>query len=163
MLDRSFHRLGATKLGLATQRPENRIAYAVAVAIAVLVAIAGRVPLPSGATVDFSSAPSFQSAVQATFVDFSNRSPGGRLLVDHGRLILNRPLPEEFTVEVQARSKGADSASLSLRIGDWEGSLDFGPQSETLSAKATETRGERVLAFDKSGPGKLEIARISFR
>jgi hypothetical protein len=127
----------------------NRTAAAITLAIALAVLALGRVPQPGGSEVDLRVPERVDGWTQASLFGFGAATDQGRPLeAIPARIVWNRPLPEHFTLALDAV---AETPRAQLRV--W-----LGDRQELVSLSR---RGPTNLEFDNpQGLRELRLAPV---
>jgi hypothetical protein len=150
-------------IAAAWGRQENRIAAVVTVAVAVAVATISQIPLEPGFSLDLRVRSGYDLARSASFIGFEEPSERGRALDPHARVVLNRPLPRRFVLELEG-SAPSESELLEVRVGSSRHRAAFGSDSGSHAIAVQNTAGAREIEFLRSRAGAgVTLLRIGIR
>jgi hypothetical protein len=145
------------------RKPENQIAYAALAVVVVIVVVTSQFPLRPGFTIDLRDPVRYEGLWQVIPVALSTPNEYGRRIGPTSRLVLNRPLPEKFSLQIEARSMGKQKATVNVRVGDFHERVHFGRANKTVELSVVNPQSVRDIEIRQFGDPVLEIARISVR
>ncbi len=163
MLDRLNAALRGSTLVNAWSRPENQIAYGALVLLILIVGVASQVSLSPGFKIDLRDPVRYEGVWQVIPIGLSTSDDYGRRIGPTSRLVLNRPLPDKFRLQIEARGPAPTGAAVNVRVGDFQRRVRFGQKSETIELTVENPSGARDIELHRSGDPILAIASVSIR
>lgn len=155
-------------LAVALRRRENRVAALVTLTIGLVVLGISRIPLSPGFAVDARDTALWSATRDASFSGFEAPDADGRMVTETtARVVLNRPLPSRFILEVEAQSRPSPAAAR-VTVGAHSQVLRLGSESDGQTVEVLQVDappGTRVIQFDVApGSGNtVTLRRLSVR
>jgi len=156
---REWYLLGALK------RRENQLAAIVAIVLALAVAGLARVPLRGGFEIDLRTIPILGGARYPSFEGFGPPGPAGRVThASPARIVMNRPLPERFLLELEGRTLGERVPErVEVRVGNVTQLVAFSAQSRIHSFRVENPGGARTIGLSGAAPLRVVLSRVALR
>lgn len=144
---------------------ENQLAAVITIALAAIVAGLGQVPLQGDFEIDLRSVPPLQSPRYASLVGFEAAGPGGRMTdAARAQIVLNRPLPARFLLEIEGRSVGDPAReTVEVQVGQTRQMLAFTAESRIHSFHVDNPFRGRTISLRGNAPLHLALSRVAVR
>ena len=126
---------GGSYIGSALRKRENQLAAGITLVIALLVALFMQRPLPFGTVIELAEPDAFGWTVDFTPLHFWEAEEYGRWTSEpEARILLNRPLPSQGTLVIEAFGIGAyQGVPVEFRAGPSRRKVAFGEKPSRVA------------------------------